>query len=821
VALSCYQEALAVFRELGAIRHQARVLNNLGGIHDLLGEPDAALEHYGQALALRRQIGDREGEAQTLINIAVIHLTAGEWQEALRLFGQAREIPGGLRDRSLEASLLNNIGYTYNSLGEPQRALVFLEQALALRRAIGDLRGEVITRNNLGLAWRNLGDLEEALESHRLALELAVALGDARQEAVTRQRLGEALLERGDSAAALQEIAQALPPFQRAGLRRGEVEILELRGRALAQAERPREALALFEDVLVRRRALHDRPGEAGTLVALAAAEQSLRLHDAASLHAEAAVARVEELRNGFASPDLRASFLATRRRAFALLIDLLMDRHAAAPRGGHDRAALEVSEKARARGLTDALQRAAGRSASTVPVRLLDRRRSLRLRLSAKADKLIQLSERPDDPKAVAREREIESLQAELDGIEAEIRRQDPSYATFSDPRPIAVDEITRLLEPGTLLLEYSLGERRSFLWAIGPGSFRSFVLPSRREIEALARQVYEEMSTVEAGSERRGRAAEALGRILLEPVWKEGEGLRRLVVVPDAALHIVPFGALPAPDPGTSWDAAAPRKPLLESLEVVAIPSATTLALQRQRLEQRIAAMQWAAVLADPVFSAEDPRLAGPADRRASAPVVPPFPVFERLPASRREAEAIAALAPKGQVWTALGFAASREAVLSGQLRSYRVVHFATHGLADARNPELSGLVLSLVDAAGRPQEGFLGLTDIYELDLGADLVVLSGCRTALGKEVGGEGLMGLTRAFLYAGVPRVVGGLWRVEDRTTAELMSHFYQALWRDGLSPAAALRQAQRSLRRDPRYRHPHSWAGFLLQGDWR
>jgi CHAT domain-containing protein len=157
----------------------------------------------------------------------------------------------------------------------------------------------------------------------------------------------------------------------------------------------------------------------------------------------------------------------------------------------------------------------------------------------------------------------------------------------------------------------------------------------------------------------------------------------------------------------------------------------------------------------------------------------------------------------------------------VLSGDLRDYRILHFATHAVADTQHPELSGLVLSQVDAEGKPQEGFVSLPDIYDLDLNADLVVLSGCRTALGKEVRGEGLMGLTRGFQYAGAPRVVASLWQVQDRATAELMTRFYRAMWRDHLPPAAALRKAQRSLRRDPRYRGPYSWAGFVIQGDWR
>jgi CHAT domain-containing protein/tetratricopeptide (TPR) repeat protein len=832
-ALACQEETLALFRALDDTRNEARVLNNLAGIYDLLGEPDTALASLEQALALRHALGDRQDEAGTLNNIAAVHSALGEWQEALRFYDQARKILKTLDDHLLEGTVLNNMGSAYLNLGEPERARPYLEDALRLRREVGNRSGEVTTLNNLGTAWRKLGDLKKALDQHRQALDRAVSLDAVGQQAISRLRLAEDDLDGGDAAAALRDLDAALALLREKDNRRTETDILHQRGRALILAGRAREALPVLQEVLARRQAVRDRAGEAETLYALAVAERSLGLAAEARVHAEAAVARVEELRIGFASPDLRASFLATRRQAFSLLIDLLMDRHAAEPDRGHDREAFAISERARARSLLDALRGTSSvRTGSTAPAELLIRRHTLLRRQSDKVDQRWRQS----GEKGQALEKEIDEILTELDAVEAEIHRNDPHLAAFNAPPPVGPREISGWLEPGTMLLEYSLGEDRSFLWAVEAGQIRSFVLPGQREIEDRVRRVYEELSTVESGQARRGEAA-TLSQILLGPIWSDrsdASRLRRLVVVPDGALGILPFAALPVPDPGRSWQAPGTLQPLLEHLEVVYIPSATTLAVQRQRLQQRIPAPKWAAVLADPVFAADDPRLA---PRSAARPAVQGrarevksslrgegdrgLPLtLEPLPSTRREAEAVTSLAPPGQVWLGLGLEASREAVLSGRLRDYRILHFATHAVADLQNPELSGLFLSQVDAQGRPSEGFLGLTDIYELDLDADLVVLSGCRTALGKEVRGEGLMGLTRGFQYAGVPRVVASLWRVQDRATAELMTRFYRAMWRDHLAPAAALREAQRSLRHDLRYRDPYSWAGFVLQGDW-
>jgi CHAT domain-containing protein/tetratricopeptide (TPR) repeat protein len=829
-ALACFEKNLPLFHENGATVEEAAVLSYLGGIHDDLDQLDEAQASYQQALDLYRLLDNRDGEAGMLNNLGTIRRELGEWQEALRFYNQSWEILSGLDNRSLAGIVLNNFGFVYNVLGERQRALVYFQSALKLYRDANLRSRQIVTLNNLGSTWRGLGNWEKALAYHQQAFELAESLSDAQQQASSRAYLAEVHLDRGDPSATLRELDAVLRILGEKGNRSLHVKALYLRGRALTLAGRAREALPALQQALAGRRELNDPAGEAETLDALGEAERSLGLTADALSHAQEAVDLVEGMRSAFlGTPDLRASFLATRRRSFSLLIDLLMARHAVSPGKGDDQAAFQVSERARARSLLDVLRAGgAGHMASTASPASLARRSSLLHRLNVTVNQQWQASGATAEELA----KDIDQILAKIDEVEGEIRQSDPRFKTLSTPRPASPDEVAGDLEPGTMLLEYSLGEERSFLWAIEAGRIRSYVLPPLAKIEALARKAYREMSTVESGSGPQGDALAALSRILLRQVWndrpKGAQPLRRLVVVPDGALALLPFATLPAPDPGRRWEAQGARKPLLEHLEVVAIPSATTLAAQRELLRDRAPAPQWAAVFADPVFAADDPRL----PRRAAVPGRSRKALagedarglprsLQRLPATHEEAEAIKNLAPAGKVQLDLGLDASRKAVLDGGLRDYRILHFATHAVADTESPELSGLVLSQVDATGRPSEGFLGLSDIYDLDLHADLVVLSGCRTALGKEVRGEGLMGLTRGFQFAGVPRVVASLWPVQDRATAELMTRFYQAMWRGHLAPAAALREAQLWLRRDPRYKSPHSWAGFVFQGDWR
>jgi CHAT domain-containing protein len=363
--------------------------------------------------------------------------------------------------------------------------------------------------------------------------------------------------------------------------------------------------------------------------------------------------------------------------------------------------------------------------------------------------------------------------------------------------------------LDAETALLEYMVGERQSYLWVATRDALRVHRLPPRAELDALVRRVTDAWSRRVQGDDVSASVSRLAAAVLPKGAL---DGLpTRLAIVADGPLEFLPFAALPVDK----------RKRLIEAHEIVMLPSASALATQRRVLAGRAPAAKPLAVIADPVFDRTDPR--APACAVAGCgPVV--GPAFPRLAGASIEAQAILELTRSATVDAgshATGIAATRAAVVGGALQGHRTVHIATHGLLDARQPLRTGLMFSRIGADGAAVDGFLGLRDVAELELDADLVVLSACDTALGKEIRGEGLVGLTRGFMHAGARAVLATLWRVSDKGSAEAMRRFYRAHLREGLPPAGALRRAQIELLRDQRYADPYDWAAFTLHGDWR
>ncbi len=479
-----------------------------------------------------------------------------------------------------------------------------------------------------------------------------------------------------------------------------------------------------------------------------------------------------------------------------------------------------------------------------------------MRQRLSAKAGLLPLLStSKNSQEQAKLLEAEIVKLTAELRETESRIRVASPAYAALTQPQPLKLVAIQgQVVDRDTVLLEYALGTEHSYLFAVTPTTLQVFKLPKRAEIELLARQFYEllnapgkspvfhsitEKFVWQQRLQRESQqAAIALSNVLLQPAAATLIGKKRVLIVPDGVLHYVPFAALPGEfrisgsafreqSPGSQAPKPKTRnaKPLILSHEILTLPSASTLVALRREMADRALGSKTLALFADPVFSTTDERNAvTQASNRATPNSQAPGETalrFDRLPGTQLEAEFISKLVPPGERKVALGFEVNRAAVTNPELSQYRYIHFATHGLLDSTHPELSGLVLSQVDAQGVAQNGYLRTMDVFNLKLAADLIVLSGCRTGLGKEVKGEGLIGLTRGFMYAGARRVMASLWQVNDSATAELMQRFYQGMLGDKkLLPAAALRAAQIEMWKDKKWNSAYYWAAFTLQGEW-
>jgi CHAT domain-containing protein len=863
-ALEMYNEALQVSRAAGDRRQEANALNGIGGAYWQLGEMHKTLEKFNEALQVSRAAGDRRGEAAFLNNIGIAYWRLGEMRKALEKFNEALPLSRAVGDRYREGNILSNIGVTYQSLGEARKALEKCNEALLIFQTVDNRVAQTSMLNRIGEIHRSLGEARKALDKFIEALPLSRVGGDLAGEANALDNIGEVYLSSGETRKALEKFNEALPLRQAVGDRREMAGTLHKIGEVYRSLGEMQKAMDKFNEALAIRRAALDRNGEAATLLAVSRVERTRGALTQAHQTIEQATGIVESLRADIRE-DHRASYLASRREYYESYIDILAQRHRQNQTAGFDATAFAVSERARARSLLELLTESRADIRQGVDGSLLERERSLQQLLNEKAAAQFALLNRKHTPaQAEAAAKEIDSITTEYEELWAQIRARAPRYAALTQPQPLSLAEIQQqALDPDTLLLEYSLGDNASHLFVVSQTSITWRQLPKRAEIEAAPRRFYELLTAPQPQPgdtevKYRARVKEArdgywtqaaeLSRMLLGPVASH-LGRKRLAIVADGALQYIPFAALPVPSSGNDGGrkSGTEPQPLFVEHEIASLPSASTLATLRRETAGRKPAAKSLAVLADPVFTDDDTRVrrnvgkaeASEKTRSVNSDkidisflqmvrsgretgVIGAEGAFGRLLSTRREAAAISALVPERERMQALDFEASRTTALRPELGEYRIVHFAAHGMLNNIHPELSGIVLSLVDEAGQQQDGFLRLQDIYNLKLPAELVVLSACQTGLGKEVKGEGLIGLTRGFMYAGAPRVVASLWKVDDRATSELMKRFYQGmLGPEALSPAGALRQAQLSLWKQKQWREPYYWAAFVLQGEWK
>lgn len=832
LALQTAREAMALWQSLNDRRWMARTHSAIG--HYLMAQSNVteATRSHEAALLLWSELGVAEERAEALINLGFIEYRKGAWQNALTFFAQAQDLIDEKAEPYMMGQITGGLADAFLESGMPDAALPKFQQALEYYRLTQNPRAVAAIVWSIGRTQLYRGNHPEALESLQSALAYAEPARDHVIAAMSHDMLGQTLRAMNDPDAALLHFETAFGLYIKVGNSMEAARVRALEGQIHLQRGDVERARAYYLGALATFRALSDHVNEAATLHALGCLELEQNNLSLAEDYLGQSIAVTENMRRVSTSRDLTAAFSATVHERYEKYAECLMRQHDVRPDSGLAVRAFETSEQARGRSLAELLR--ATQTNLVVPgldPKLAEQERSLRQALWVKEDSRVALLN------GTYKKEELAALDAEVARLEAEfaqvtevIRARYPAYEQMTRPAAWDLRRIQEevIADDQTVLLEFLLGADRSYVWAVTRDHVRSYELPPRARIDAAAEKAYRALA------DRPGvddpdpsvTAALELSRLILSPVAAE-LSKRRLIVVADGALNYIPFQVLPPPSGG--------EEPLVAGHEIVNAHSATILGELRQEAARRRPAARTLAAFGYPASAADYAQLRDGDGQQGAAPAIDRWrkavrdirlggetsdPSAIRSPFyTRRELAHLLDVTAGEETLVASEYDATRERLFSTDLTQYAILHFATHGLLDTERPEFSGLLLSTVDRDGRKLNGFVGLQNIYELRAPVNLVVLSACQTALGKDVRGEGLMGLTRGFMYAGASSVVASLWKVDDEATAELMRQFYSNMLRDGATPSEALRAAQNQIRQTPGWHAPFYWAAFTLQGE--
>lgn len=832
-ALLTAQGALALWQALNDKEGSARAYIQVGTCYLAQNILTEAAENFVKALEIWRASSNSAQQAEALIMLGFIEHRKGEWQASIDYYTQAY----GLLDETAEPEKMGQmaagLGAAFLESGLPESGVAQYQRALDYYRRAQKPIAISYAIWGLAKSYFLLGDLAQASTFIQQSLDSVEE--DSLPAAPPLEYLGRVHIELAEYTAALQYLESALKIYTNAENPKEVYRVQALLGQVYDRQGLVDRARLHYSHALDGFTSLTDRVNQAAVYYALGQLELKQRNYEEASVYLQRSIDVTENIRRVSTSSDLTTAFSATVQERYETFIECLMKMHDKHPTRGFAIKAFETSELGRARTLSELLLAVQTNLAPGVDPRLAARQRSLRQTLRIKEnDKINLLAKTDTQEKLKALEVETARLEGEYKEVNEAIRSRYPSYYELSRPTAWDLRQIQEEIpDDDAVLLEYSLGAENSYAWTITRSEFTSHKLPGQKVIKEAVRRVYASLNKrPAAGDEAELTEATAeLSQLVLAPV-ASSLNKQRIIVVADGALNYVPFQLLRA--------SSSAKEPLISNYEIINVPSASILGQLRQEKQQRRPRSKTLAAFGDPVFASNYAQFKGSTsgelvasmktgesepwsrawrDVEMNADTFDPS-VIQPLIYSKFELKNLSDIAGP-ESFVATGFEASRQKLETTDLSEYAILHFATHGLLDPKSPELSGFFLSMVDPEGRSQNGFITMQDVYRLQAPVDLVVLSACRTGLGKDVRGEGLIGLTRGFMYAGASSVVASLWKVDDEATAELMKHFYGNMLQKGLRPAEALRTAQNTLRQNPLWQSPHFWAGFTLQGEFK
>ena len=785
-ALTVLAEALPLFsgNDEKELAWMVACQNQIGNAFRKLGRHRLALDHYEQNLEMVEEALWPEEQVRILKSMGETSLDLDFYETALELFNQALTI-------SLEQNFRRNIAAcslalarTYIRIGKPDLALDHIRPAQKIWQELHNVARLGTAAMQEGWIMMQQQKFDEAMILYHQALSLHGQACNDRGIAGTFDRMGTAYRRMGNPNAALDCFAESLKYWQEKGDIVNTAEVMSNIGQTLAEQGKWPAAVRLLEQASGIFQAF-DRPSpEARTSFVLAQFNKMQGNHQRALELANWALCLISSSQERFEVATLGRSFTGTRDEYFRFIIDLLMDLHRQNPSKGYHEQAFLLSERNRARFLREALL-----SSTTLTKKQVGRLQEIGSAISGHIAQRAKVREK-HSLKAKDLDQKLRRLMLEQDQIQS-VQAAD----AFS---PISIERIQGYLDNETMILSYVFTEERSFVFTIKKNLFDVTELPPRKKIETLAMDVYQLLSrrpNIRIKKALELRSSSLTHHLIQRDLLRE-KTIRRIVVIPDGALHYVPFSQLPLQESGR-------YRPLILDFELIRLPSVSFGLLHHQSLNSQPRAAKELAVFADPEFDGK----------------------FPGLPSSRKEALSILELVPEEQRLGIFGVDVNREKVFSSHLNRYRYLHFATHFYQDKKVPDLAAIVLSQINKAEEPVNGFLSHTDLASLSLRAECITLSACGTGLGEIVPGDGMWGMSSTLLSrtggASSRVLVTSLWPVSDQASAQLMRRFYKYMLHEKQTPSAALRSAQIEMTQSTSWHEPYYWAAFVPYGDWK
>lgn len=837
-----YKKALNVYLELALEKEQMGILFALANAYKTSAQYEQALAYYNQSLSLAAKLKILRMEGRALSSIGVIYKIFGEYQKALDHFQKALEKNEISNDNDGLSQTFNNFGTTYTSLGEYSKSIQYLEKALTICEKMINYQHLSATYNNLAVSNARMKDYVKAIQYLEKGLDISIKANFLYGQGSFLTNLGAIYERQNNYEKAIEYYEKASFIHQKIGDRETHAIVLSNMGTAYQKLGNRSLAIEFYIKALQIHQELRLRKDEAITLQRIAQLQKEEHRLNEAKASMERALTIIESTHQNILVQDLRRSHFSLAYDYYKNYVDILMALHKQNPDMGYNILAFEASEKSRGRNTKDLLIQNKLDLNLNIDNNLIQEEKELKEKITEKASEILKV--KVDGSKAKVIEKELEELELKYQIVESKIKESNPNYLLLVNPKNLTLTEIQdKVLDDNTILLEYCLGTEKSYLWVVSKKTFNSFELEKSEIINTLATNIHKNISQffsevrleknvdkalklIEQKKRDTDILVSSLSEMIIFPAKDLLTSNKKILVVPDEKLYYVPFASLIKNIKNSKTSL------LIEEHEIINILSASTLFSQRQYVDIKNVSQQLEVTLVgDPIFAHNDERVKIPVSRtlERSDEYLADLTVEEngfdrsmilsRLPFSRKEIVGISSLTKTYKTKILTDYQANLGNISDSDLNRSKYIHFASHAIFGRSNPKLNGIVLSLVNEQGKDIDGFLSFEKILSMKLNAEMVVLSACQTALGKEVKGEGLVSLGRAFAYAGAKRTVISLWKVDDEATSEFMLKFYHKLLKEGMSPSTALRKTQIEMLKSKKWEIPYFWAAFIIEGE--